>query len=142
VRQHHRRLRFRQSQPPGRKLTGPRGRPNQDLAFALRFIQQTSGDVPSVEEGALYPALHRLELRGLVGAAWGVSENNRRAKYYRLNPAGRKYLSQEASAWSRLSRDADGVRPVDRECFSIVRLRVRAPIHRRRLDRDLEQELA
>ena len=52
------------------------------------FIQQTSDDVLRVEEGALYPALHRLELRGLLIAEWGLSENNRRAKYYRLNSDG------------------------------------------------------
>jgi transcriptional regulator len=69
----------------------------------MEFIQQTSDDVLRVEEGALYPALHRLELRGLLGAEWGVSENNRRAKFYRLNAAGRKYLAAEASGWDRLS---------------------------------------
>ena len=53
----------------------------------VEFIQQSSDDVLRVEEGALYPALHRLELRGLLSAEWGVSENNRRAKYYRLNAA-------------------------------------------------------
>jgi PadR family transcriptional regulator len=67
------------------------------------FIQQTSDDVLRVEEGALYPALHRLELRGLLQAEWGVSENNRRAKYYRLTAAGRKYLAEESSSWTRLS---------------------------------------
>ncbi|HZT68773.1 MAG TPA: PadR family transcriptional regulator [Terriglobia bacterium] len=67
------------------------------------FIQQTSEDVLRVEEGALYPALHRLELRGLLASDWGVSENNRRAKYYRITPAGRKQLGSEASRWRRLS---------------------------------------
>jgi len=62
-----------------------------------------SGDVLRVEEGALYPALHRLELRGLLKSEWGVSENNRRAKFYRLTPAGRKHLTVEASEWARLS---------------------------------------
>jgi len=66
-------------------------------------IQQTSNDVLKVEEGALYPALHRLELRGLVSAEWGVSNNNRRAKYYRLTAAGRKTLKEDAQYWSRLS---------------------------------------
>jgi PadR family transcriptional regulator, regulatory protein PadR len=69
----------------------------------MEFVQQTSDDVLRVEEGALYPALHRLELRGLIVAEWGVSENNRRAKYYRLAAAGRKYLAAEASQWDRLS---------------------------------------
>jgi transcriptional regulator len=67
------------------------------------FIQQTSDDVLRVEEGALYPALHRLELRGLLKAEWGLSENNRRAKYYGLTAAGRKYLAIEASSWDRLA---------------------------------------
>jgi DNA-binding PadR family transcriptional regulator len=56
-----------------------------------------------VEEGALYPALHRLELRGLLSAEWGVSENNRRAKYYRLTAAGRRHLVNEAARWQRMS---------------------------------------
>ena len=67
------------------------------------FIQQRSDDVLRVEEGALYPALHRLELRGLLSGEWGVSENNRRAKFYRLTAAGKKYLAEEASTWGRLS---------------------------------------
>jgi PadR family transcriptional regulator PadR len=62
-----------------------------------------SGDVLKVEEGALYPALHRLELRGLLASEWGVSANNRRAKYYRLTAAGRKQLATESSDWARLS---------------------------------------
>ena len=66
-------------------------------------IQQTSNDVLRVEEGALYPALHRLELRGLLSAEWGLSENNRRAKYYRVTAAGRKYLAETTSSWNRLS---------------------------------------
>jgi PadR family transcriptional regulator PadR len=67
------------------------------------FIQHSSDDILRVEEGALYPALHRLELRGLLKAEWGLSENNRRAKYYALTPVGRKYLTEEASNWARLS---------------------------------------
>ena len=66
-------------------------------------IQQTSEDVLRVEEGALYPALHRLELRGLLAAEWGVSENNRRAKFYRLTPAGRGHLADETARWRRMS---------------------------------------
>ncbi len=66
-------------------------------------IQQTSDEVLRVEEGALYPALHRLELRGWLASEWGVSENNRRAKYYRLTAAGRKQLSAETEYWGRLS---------------------------------------
>src|SRR5437868_3426809 len=69
----------------------------------MEFIQATSDDVLRVEEGALYPALHRLELRGLLGAEWGVSDNNRRAKFYRLTAAGRKHLATESASWDRLS---------------------------------------
>jgi len=69
----------------------------------MEFIQQTSDDVLKVEEGALYPALHRLELRGLLAAEWGVSENKRRAKFYRLTATGRKHLAAEATNWERLS---------------------------------------
>jgi len=67
------------------------------------FIHQTSDNLLRVEEGALYPALHRLELRGLLASAWGVSENNRRAKYYRLTPAGRRHLAAEAEHWNRMT---------------------------------------
>ncbi|HYK88863.1 MAG TPA: PadR family transcriptional regulator [Acidobacteriota bacterium] len=67
------------------------------------FIRSSSADVLRVEEGALYPALHRLELRGWLASEWGVSGNNRRAKYYRLTPAGRRRLSAESSEWQRLS---------------------------------------
>ena len=66
-------------------------------------LQQTSDDVLQVEEGALYPALHRLELRGWLAASWGVSENNRRAKYYRLTAAGKRQLAKETEYWSRMS---------------------------------------
>ena len=66
-------------------------------------IQQTSEDVLRVEEGSLYPALHRLELNGVLAAEWGVSENNRRAKYYRLTSEGRKRLAAETSKWKRLA---------------------------------------
>ena len=66
-------------------------------------IQQTSEDVLQVEEGALYPALHRLELRGWLESAWGLSENKRRAKYYRLTVAGRKQLADETKYWTRMT---------------------------------------
>ena len=69
----------------------------------VEFIQQSSLDVLRVEEGALYPALHRLELRGLLAAEWGLSENNRRAKYYKLTARGRKHLDAESASWNRLS---------------------------------------
>ncbi len=67
------------------------------------FIERTSEDVLRVEEGALYPALHRLEVRGLLAAEWGLSENNRRAKFYRLTAAGRKQLAHEAGYWVRMT---------------------------------------
>ena len=67
------------------------------------FIQTGSRDVLQVEEGALYPALHRLEVRGLLRAAWGLSENNRRAKYYSLTAAGRRELERESASWKRVS---------------------------------------
>jgi transcriptional regulator len=67
------------------------------------WIQQTSQQVLRVEEGALYPALHRLELRGLLKAEWGASENNRRAKFYQLTAEGMKRLSAESQRWARLS---------------------------------------
>jgi PadR family transcriptional regulator PadR len=67
------------------------------------WIHQSSQDVLRVEEGALYPALHRLELRGLLSAEWGTSDNNRRAKFYALTSAGRKQLAQETEYWRRMS---------------------------------------
>jgi len=67
------------------------------------WIEQTSQQVLKVEEGALYPALHRLELRGLLSAKWGASENNRRAKFYQLTAEGRRRLDTESSRWARLS---------------------------------------
>jgi PadR family transcriptional regulator, regulatory protein PadR len=67
------------------------------------YIHDTTEDVLRVEEGALYPALHRLELRGLLASEWGASENNRRAKYYRLTAAGRKQLAEETEHWTRMS---------------------------------------
>ena len=67
------------------------------------WIHQTSQQVLKVEEGALYPALHRLELRGLLSAHWGMSDNNRRAKFYQLTAEGKKRLSTESQRWARLS---------------------------------------
>jgi PadR family transcriptional regulator, regulatory protein PadR len=67
------------------------------------YIQQTSGAVLRVEEGALYPALHRLEVRGLLSSTWGTSDNNRRAKFYKLTAAGRRALEQESAYWSRVA---------------------------------------
>lgn len=67
------------------------------------WIEQTSQQALRVEEGALYPALHRLELRGLLRAEWGASENNRRARFYRLTAEGRRQLEAESQRWARLS---------------------------------------
>lgn len=64
-----------------------------------RWVQATTGDVLQVEEGSLYPALRRLEDRGFITAQWGLSENNRRARYYELTPAGRRHLKSEAARW-------------------------------------------
>ena len=66
-------------------------------------IQQISNDILRVEEGSLYPALHRMEQAGWVSAEWGVSENNRRARYYRLTAAGRKQLAHEEEGWHQLT---------------------------------------
>jgi PadR family transcriptional regulator, regulatory protein PadR len=66
-------------------------------------IQQISNEVLRVEEGSLYPALHRMEQEGWISAEWGVSENNRRARYYRLTSAGRKQLSEEEKNWRKLT---------------------------------------
>ena len=67
------------------------------------WIHSTSAEALSVEEGALYPALHRLELRGMLNSSWDVSANNRRAKYYKLTAAGRKRLKESAESWRRAS---------------------------------------
>jgi PadR family transcriptional regulator PadR len=67
------------------------------------FIQQASREALRVEEGALYPALHRLELRGFLRAEWGTSDNNRRAKFYRLTALGRRELENETAEWNRVA---------------------------------------
>jgi PadR family transcriptional regulator, regulatory protein PadR len=69
----------------------------------LLRIEQISGGALLVEQGALYPALYRLEEQGLLATQWGTSENNRRAKYYRLTRSGEKRLRQETESWNRLS---------------------------------------
>ena len=65
-------------------------------------IERTSEDILQVEQGSLYPALHRLEERGWVASYWGTSENNRKAKYYKLTAAGRKQLAVETGRWRQL----------------------------------------
>lgn len=76
--------------------------PAHGWAIAHR-VRQISGDVLQVGQGALYPALHKLEQNGWIRSQWAVSENNRRAKYYMLTKAGQKALVQESAAWERLS---------------------------------------
>lgn len=67
-------------------------------------IQQVSEDVLQVEEGSLYPALQRMLVKGWIAGEWGKTEDNRRARYYRLTPAGRKQLSRELESYSRVAR--------------------------------------
>jgi transcriptional regulator len=69
-----------------------------------RSLQQLTDDVLRIEEGSLYPALHRMQRRGWVESEWGLSENNRRARYYRLTAEGRRQLRAEASTWSVFSQ--------------------------------------
>lgn len=69
----------------------------------LLRIQQISGEALTIEQGALYPALYRLEHQGLLHTEWGLSDNNRRAKYYSLTAAGRKRLREETENWNRLA---------------------------------------
>lgn len=76
--------------------------PMHGWAIAQR-IRQVSKKVLQVNQGALYPALHRLEQQGWIEAEWGESENNRRAKYYALTKSGKKYLQSEQANWERLS---------------------------------------
>ena len=78
------------------------------------FIERGSDDVLQVEHGSLYPALHRLENRGWIASFWGTSENNRRARFYRLTAAGRRHLVQQTSRWDALVRAVNRiVRPAD-----------------------------
>ena len=67
-------------------------------------IHQSVDDLLKIEDGSLYPALYRMEERGLISSEWGVSENNRRAKFYKLTRAGRKHLDAERANWERISR--------------------------------------
>ena len=76
--------------------------PQHGWAISER-IQQISSDVLRVQQGSLYPALHRLERRGWIKARWGTSENNRRAKYYELTKSGRRQLEVEKDAWDKLT---------------------------------------
>jgi transcriptional regulator len=76
--------------------------PQHGWAISER-IQQVSSDVLRIQQGSLYPALHRLERRGWIKARWGTSENNRRAKYYELTKKGREQLEREKDAWRKLT---------------------------------------
>ena len=78
-----------------------RARHGYDIA---RWIQATSNEVLAVEEGSLYPALHRMERRGWIASEWGQSESNRKAKFYKLTRAGRTQLATEVDTWETLSR--------------------------------------
>jgi transcriptional regulator len=75
--------------------------PQHGYGVLLR-IEQISGGALAIEQGALYPALYRLEHQGLLDTEWGISDNNRRAKFYTLNPTGRKRLRQETEGWEKL----------------------------------------
>ena len=76
--------------------------PHHGWAISER-VQQISSDVLRIQQGSLYPALHRLERRGWIKARWGISENNRRAKYYELTKSGRRQLEVEKEAWVKLT---------------------------------------
>ena len=69
-----------------------------------RWIRQSTEDVLTIQEGALYPALHRMERKGLLAEEWGTSETNREAKFYRLTPAGRRQLKEELTRWRSYAR--------------------------------------
>ena len=76
--------------------------PQHGWAISER-VQQVSSDVLQIQQGSLYPALHRLERRGWIKAKWGTSDNNRRAKYYHISPAGKKQLEVETDSWRKLT---------------------------------------
>jgi len=76
--------------------------PQHGWAISER-VQQMSSDVLQIQQGSLYPALHRMERRGLIKARWGTSENNRKAKYYELSKSGRQQLEVQKDAWQKLT---------------------------------------
>jgi PadR family transcriptional regulator, regulatory protein PadR len=80
--------------------------PKHGLAIADR-IEQMSKEILRVEQGSLYPALYRLEAQGWINAEWGVSDNNRKARYYKLTAAGRKQLAAEKEHWLRITKGID-----------------------------------
>ena len=87
--------------------------PMHGLAI-VRWIEETTGDGLQIEEGALYPALHRIEQKGWVAADWGYTDQGRKAKFYRLTPGGRRQLAAEQSRWSRYTRLVDLVLTAER----------------------------
>lgn len=100
--------------PPSEKLGLPQGTLDLLILKALSIgpmhgwaiserLQQVSKAAVQVPQGSLYPALHRLERQGWIGASWGASDNNRKAKYYALTRAGRRQLETEAASWRRLA---------------------------------------
>jgi transcriptional regulator len=74
-----------------------------------RHLKSVSKDYLQIEEGSLYPALHRMERKGWIASSWGVSESNRRAKFYQLTPDGKKQLKVETKAWEKMSQAIDEV---------------------------------
>lgn len=101
--------------PPGQRLDLPQGTLDLLILKALALgplhgwavserLQQFSDDALRIGQGSLYPALHRLERKAWIKAEWGLSDNNRKAKYYSLTRAGRKQLESETSAWHKLTR--------------------------------------
>ena len=76
------------------------GEPNHGYGVA-RWVRETTGGALAIEEGALYTSLHRMERRGWIASEWGISENNRKAKFYSLTAAGRRQLAAEAKTWAR-----------------------------------------
>ena len=84
--------------------------PGQEHGWAIaQRIQQMSNDVLQIGQGSLYPALHRLEDRGWIASFWGTSENNRKARYYRLTATGKKQLTHQTGRWEQLVRAVNRV---------------------------------
>jgi transcriptional regulator len=83
-------------------------RPENGWAISER-IQHVSEDMLAIQQGSIYPALHRLERKGWITATWKVSQNNRRAKYYSLTRAGHKQLAAEVASWAKLTRALDAI---------------------------------
>jgi PadR family transcriptional regulator, regulatory protein PadR len=111
-------------------------------------LKQVSGDILSVSDGSLYPALHKLEQEGWIEAEWKPSENNRRAKFYSLTRLGRKELEKEAANWNRLSAAISRVVKLKeawkmrlKHWFYTVPLRLRSLFRRAQVEQELDEEL-